>query len=87
MVCRNSRWSGGCGGMDVQVIVSESCMSTGDALRDIDAKSIIHSDFVLINGDLVSNVKLSSLIQQHRSPANTLYTATSSIFHLNSPKG
>lgn len=52
--------------MDVQVIVSENCMSAGDALRDIDAKSLIQNDFVLVSGDLVSNVKLGPLIEQHK---------------------
>ena len=53
-------------GCKVSVIVSEDCLSVGDALRDIDAKSIIKSDFVLVNGDMVSNVKLGDIIQKHK---------------------
>lgn len=52
--------------MNVEIIVSEGCMSVGDALRDIDAKSIVKSDFVLVNGDMVSNVNLKPLIQMHK---------------------
>ena len=50
----------------IQVIVSEDCMSVGDALRDIDGKSLIKSDFVLVNGDLISNVKLGDIISKHK---------------------
>ena len=47
-------------------IVSEDCISVGDALRDIDAKGLIKSDFVLVNGDLISNMKLKKVIENHR---------------------
>ena len=52
--------------MEVIVIVSEDCMSMGDALRDIDAKSLISNDFVLVNGDVVANVKLGPLLEAHK---------------------
>jgi translation initiation factor eIF-2B subunit epsilon len=38
----------------------------GDALRDIDAKSLIRSDFVLIYGDVVSNIKLQGIMEAHK---------------------
>lgn len=47
-------------------VVSEDCLSFGDALRDIDAKSLISSDFVLVNGDTVANVKLKPILAEHK---------------------
>jgi len=38
----------------------------GDALRDIDAKSLIRSDFILIYGDVVSNIKLQPIVEEHK---------------------
>lgn len=52
--------------MDIIIIVSEDCMSVGDALRDIDAKSLINNDFVFLNADVVANVKLTALIEAHK---------------------
>ncbi|XP_064636779.1 translation initiation factor eIF2B subunit epsilon-like [Lineus longissimus] len=63
---RNSKWSSKTSPCSVHTIVSEDCMSVGDALRDIDCKSLIQSDFVLVNGDLISNLKLKGLIDKHK---------------------
>ncbi|ELU00049.1 hypothetical protein CAPTEDRAFT_153443 [Capitella teleta] len=73
--------------MDVQVLVSEDCLSAGDALRDIDAKSVIHSDFVLINGDLVSNVKLIPLIEQHKAQRLKEKTPVMTMLYRKAPPG
>lgn len=51
---------------EIKVVVSEECLSAGDALRNIDAKSLIKSDFVLVNGDMVSNMKLADIIKEHK---------------------
>lgn len=48
------------------MISSEDSLSLGDALRDIDAKGLIKSDFVLVSGDIVSNMKLKQLIEMHK---------------------
>ena len=48
------------------VVVSENCHSVGDALRIIDAQSLIRSDFVLVSGDLVANMELKEMIEQHK---------------------
>lgn len=49
------------------MIVSESVMSVGDCLRDIDAKDLITSDFVLISGDVISNLDLAAVIGKNRN--------------------
>lgn len=46
---------------------TEDCISIGDAIREIDREGLIRSDFVLISGDLVSNVKLANIIQAHKT--------------------
>ena len=63
---RNSKWGSGPAAMAVDIIVSEGCLSVGDALRDVDSKSLLNDDFVLVNGDIVSNVNLEPLIQLHK---------------------
>lgn len=53
--------------MHIQVITSPECTSIGDALRDIDSKAIIQGDFILVSGDVVSNMNLSRALATHRS--------------------
>ncbi|KAK3099169.1 hypothetical protein FSP39_000456 [Pinctada imbricata] len=55
----------------VSTIVSDGCMSMGDALREIHDKSIIRSDFILIYGDVVTNANLSSLLEEHKKSKQT----------------
>lgn len=52
--------------MHIQVITSPECTSIGDALRDIDTKAIIQGDFILVSGDVVSNMNLSRALMTHR---------------------
>lgn len=40
--------------------------SLGDVLRDVDAKSLVRSDFVLVYGDVVSNIDILQALQDHR---------------------
>mmetsp|Transcript_1218 Transcript_1218/g.1986 ORF Transcript_1218/g.1986 Transcript_1218/m.1986 type:complete len:748 (-) Transcript_1218:122-2365(-) len=54
--------------LTVKCIYSRSCLSQGDALRELDAMGIIRSDpFILINGDVVSNMNLKKAIAFHKS--------------------
>lgn len=52
--------------MKVNIIVSESCRSFGDCLRDLDAKGLIRGDFVLLEPGVVANIKLLPLLQKHK---------------------
>ena len=63
---RNSKWTKPNSPLDVQILFSEGCLSTGDMLREIDSRSLIRSDFVLVSGDLVSNMDLDRAVQEHR---------------------
>ncbi|KAJ3329045.1 hypothetical protein HDU91_003948, partial [Kappamyces sp. JEL0680] len=51
----------------VKIIVSQELRSMGDALRDLDAKQLIQSDFILMSGDVISNVNLASVLDEHRA--------------------
>lgn len=63
---RSSRWSDRSSPCNVVPVVTDGCMSMGDALRDIDAKSVIRSDFILVHGDLVSNINLKPIVEEHK---------------------
>lgn len=52
--------------VQLRIMMSENCYSLGDAMRDIDSQSLIRSDFVLVSGDLVSNMKLKEVIMEHK---------------------
>ena len=52
--------------MDVHVIVSETYNSLGDVMRDVDRQAKIKSDFILIHGDVVGNINLLALLDEHR---------------------
>ncbi|KAH1027615.1 translation initiation factor eIF-2B subunit epsilon isoform X1 [Dendroctonus ponderosae] len=51
--------------MKVHLIVSESCRSFGDCLRDLDAKGHIRGDFILLEPGVVSNISLLPLLKRH----------------------
>ena len=50
-----------------RVIVSTNCKSAGEALREIDVKDVIKTDFVLVSGDVVSNMDLGAAMRTHRA--------------------
>ncbi|KAJ1087412.1 hypothetical protein NDU88_000584 [Pleurodeles waltl] len=51
----------------VHVVTSELYRSLGDVLRDVDAKSLVRSDFLLVYGDVVSNINISKALEAHRT--------------------
>jgi len=63
---KKSKWQEVGSPMSVSSVMSDSCMSMGDALREIDSKSIIRSDFILITGDLVSNMDIGQVVKEHK---------------------
>ena len=46
---------------------SSNVTSAGDAMREMDALGVIKSDFVLVPGDVVSNLSLAPLIAAHKA--------------------
>lgn len=55
--------------MSVKVIGAEGCRCLGDALRDIDAKSLIRGHFVLMEAETVTNANLSYFLEEHKKTA------------------
>lgn len=53
--------------MTIQVHSSESNESTGDCLRDLDAKALIKNDFVIMDVGCCGNLPLTELLEAHKS--------------------
>lgn len=64
-LCSRSHWQH-LQGLKVIVLVSKQCSSLGEALREVHAKGNLTSDFVLIFGDVVSNLRIDAVLQAHR---------------------
>lgn len=67
--------------LTVRCITSSSCLTQGDALREIDSMNLIRSDpFIMINGDVISNMNLGKAIAFHkerrRADPNAIMTVT-----------
>jgi len=44
----------------------QECYSVGDALRELDAKQLLRGDFILVSGDVISNVNLDAILEEHK---------------------
>jgi translation initiation factor eIF-2B subunit epsilon len=64
-----SRWSTNsrsCPFSVLQFVRVADARSVGDVLRDMDKRSFVDGDFILVHGDLVSNILLDDIIAKHR---------------------
>ena len=55
----------------ITVMATPEARSVGDAMRELDAKQIIKSDFLLVNADTVSNMDLAEIIRIHKERRKT----------------
>ncbi|KAG5918591.1 hypothetical protein E4U42_006798 [Claviceps africana] len=65
----HSRWattSRCCPFSVVQFVRVSDARSVGDVLRDLDSRSLVDGDFLVVHGDLVSNVMLDGILAAHR---------------------
>lgn len=54
--------------LEVLCVSSPTCLTAGDALREIDRQQLIQSNpFVLMTGDVVANVDLQAAIAEHKA--------------------
>ncbi len=53
------------------IVTAKETFSPGDAMRDIYTHQIITSDFVLVTGDLVSNVRIDEVVRVHKERRRT----------------
>lgn len=63
---RKSKWCRHSSPNTVRFVTSELYRSLGDVLRDVDAKSLVRSDFILVTGDVVSNFNISKALEEHK---------------------
>ena len=69
---RDSKWSKASTGLKiVPIVTAKETFSPGDAMRDIYTHGIITSDFVLVTGDLVSNVRIDDVVRVHKERRRT----------------
>jgi translation initiation factor eIF-2B subunit epsilon len=52
--------------LEIHIISSYNCLSAGEALRLVDQKQIIKDDFILVSGDVVTNMKLQTALTAHK---------------------
>ncbi|KAK6478734.1 translation initiation factor eIF-2B subunit epsilon [Huso huso] len=64
---QKSKWCQPTSSNTVHIITSELYRSLGDVLRDVDAKTLVRSDFLLVCGDVVSNIDITPALQEHRN--------------------
>ncbi|XP_029471676.1 translation initiation factor eIF-2B subunit epsilon [Rhinatrema bivittatum] len=64
---QKSRWCRPTSPNILHVVTSDSYRSLGDVLRDVDAKSLMRSDFLLVYGDVISNINISKALEEHRT--------------------
>ncbi|XP_078420488.1 translation initiation factor eIF2B subunit epsilon [Cetorhinus maximus] len=64
---QKSKWSRPTSPNTIHVMSSESYRSLGDVLRDVDAKSLLRSDFILMYGDIVSNMNVYKALEEHKA--------------------
>ena len=62
---QSSKWVSSFIPFRIHTIELPNAMSVGDAMRDIDARGIITSDFLLISGDVVCNIDFEKVWQAH----------------------
>ncbi|KAG2157343.1 nucleotide-diphospho-sugar transferase [Suillus clintonianus] len=69
---KNSKWSKpGAGLKIVPIVTAKETFTPGDAMRDIYTHGIITSDFVLVTGDLVSNIHIGDVVREHKERRKT----------------
>ncbi|GFS69475.1 translation initiation factor eIF-2B subunit epsilon [Nephila pilipes] len=65
VIIRDSEWSKK-ETMSVSVMSSASFLSMGDIMRELDSKALIRSDFILINGAILTTFDLEVFLDEHR---------------------
>ncbi|KAJ9593230.1 hypothetical protein L9F63_015229 [Diploptera punctata] len=68
---KQNKWNDESSTMSVTVFVNETCRSLGDVMRDLDAKAIIRSDFILVSGNMIANLNLLPILQRHKEIQKT----------------
>lgn len=62
-----SKWSLKSSPFIVTTIVGPDLRSVGDAMRDLDSRGLITGDFILVSGDVVTNIDFEKAMAFHKS--------------------
>ncbi|KAF1809415.1 nucleotide-diphospho-sugar transferase [Eremomyces bilateralis CBS 781.70] len=62
-----SKWNSTSSPFSKLEIIRSTSRSVGDAMRDLDKRNILVNDFIIVYGDLVSNVPLEAALAEHRA--------------------
>ncbi|KAF8742368.1 hypothetical protein AX14_004922 [Amanita brunnescens Koide BX004] len=69
---KDSKWSKPGSGMQIlPIVTAKETFSPGDAMRDIYTRGLLTTDFVLVTGDLVSNIRIDDVVRVHRERRKT----------------
>ncbi|XP_030032331.2 translation initiation factor eIF-2B subunit epsilon [Manduca sexta] len=52
--------------MDVQVMMSDTCQTMGDVMRELDAAALLKGYFILAGVNSISNIHYATLMEQHK---------------------
>ncbi|KAG0125997.1 nucleotide-diphospho-sugar transferase [Tuber indicum] len=64
---RSSRWAKKSSPFkNCRIILSPASASVGDAMRELDSKQLITTDFLMVHGDFISNLPLGDILDIHR---------------------
>ncbi|THY45115.1 translation initiation factor-like protein eif-2b epsilon subunit [Aureobasidium pullulans] len=63
---QQSKWTSKVSPFNNVEIVRSSSNSIGDAMRDLDARAVLTGDFLIVYGDVVSNLPIEAAIAAHR---------------------
>ncbi|KAH8725509.1 nucleotide-diphospho-sugar transferase [Phaeosphaeriaceae sp. PMI808] len=62
-----SKWAAQSSPFSRLELIQSTSYSIGDAMRDLDSRSLLTGDFLLVYGDVVSNLPLESALAAHRA--------------------
>ncbi|OWR48620.1 translation initiation factor eIF-2B subunit epsilon [Danaus plexippus plexippus] len=52
--------------MEVQVVMSDTCQTMGDVMREIDAAGLVRGHFVLLGVNSITNMNFAMLLEKHK---------------------
>ena len=71
MLFRSIASKPGSGMQILPIVTAKETFSPGDAMRDIYTRGLLTTDFVLVSGDLVSNIRIDDVVRVHRERRKT----------------
>ncbi|KAL5403687.1 hypothetical protein PMIN06_012670 [Paraphaeosphaeria minitans] len=64
---KKSKWSSRSSPFSKLELIQSTSYSIGDAMRDLDTRGLLVGDFLMVYGDVVSNLPLESALAEHRA--------------------